>query len=70
MYRILALPLLVVLASISFNVIYFWMALQQGRISYNSVLWIFYQALTIPEAAKGNLVPWFDAQVMLRQMTI
>ena len=69
MSRLMKLPLVVVIASISFNVMYFYMALQQGRFSYNSVMWIFYQSLTIPAAAKGDLIPWLNTRMMLSQAT-
>ena len=69
MYRLMQLPLLVVISSIAFNVMYFWVALQQGRFSYNSVMWIFYQSLTVPAAAKGDLIPWLNVRMMLSQAT-
>jgi hypothetical protein len=62
-------PVVVVLASISFNVFYFLMALQMGRISHNSIMWIVGQLPAILLAIKGDLMPFFECRQMLATAT-
>jgi hypothetical protein len=67
MYRLMTVvPALVVISSLMFNVFYFCMALQMGRISHNSIIWIAYQLPTLYPAIKGDLMPFFQVQATLR----
>jgi hypothetical protein len=70
MYKLMVeAPVIVVLASISFNVFYFLMALQMGRVSHNSIMWIVGQLPTILPAMRGDLLPFFEARQLLAAAT-
>lgn len=66
MYKLMATcPVVIVLATIAFNVFYFVMALQMGRISHNSVMWVMAQLPCIKPAIMGDLMPYMQVQQML-----
>lgn len=69
MYRLVRCPVVIVLACVSYNVAYFFIALQQGKLSVNSVIWGYCQAMTIPAALKGDIIPWLEVQRTLRVLS-
>lgn len=66
MYKLMVTcPVVIVLATITFNVFYLIMALQMGRLSINSITWIIAQIPCIKPAMMGDLMPYMQVQQML-----
>ena len=66
MYKLLVCyPVLLPVAQMCFNALYFIVTLQTGRVSHNSLIYIAVVIPTVVPALKGDLVPFFEARIAL-----
>ena len=60
---IVVCPAIIVLALLSYNVFYFVSMLQMGKVSVNSIKWLYLNAMSLGPALRGDVTVFINNQL-------